>query len=102
MSLFDFLLPEQAQATHLRKIANTQRTRAKRSSRRQDALVERVQSLEDDVGFLALVLGALIQKADEKGAITRDEIRAAVTEIDELDGAKDGKIDVNILRGMGS
>ena len=102
MSLFDFLFPEQMQAQQLRKIANTQRTRDKRSSRRQDALRERVQSLEDDVGFLAMVLGALIQKADEKGAITRDEIRAAVTEIDEFDGAKDGKIDVNILRGMGS
>lgn len=101
MSLFDFFFPEQAQASHLRSLANSQRYRKRRTARRQGKLDERLESLEGDVGYLALVLGALLQKIDEKGVLTREEVRAAVAELDDIDGVKDGRLDVDILRGMG-
>ena len=101
MSLFDFFFPEQAQASHLRSLANSQRYRRRKKAREQGATDRRLETLEGDVGYLALVLGALLQKADEKGVLERDEVRAAVMELDDIDGVKDGRLDVDILRGMG-
>jgi hypothetical protein len=101
MSLFDFFFPEQAQATHLRSLAKGQRYKNRRAARRTGALNDRLESLENDVGYLALVLGALLQQVDEKGVLSRDDVRATVAELDEIDGVKDGKLDVDILRGMG-
>ena len=101
MSLFDFFFPEQAQAVHLRTIAE----RGSSSSRRRKSsdsrkLKKRVEDLEDDVGYIALVLGALLHKLDEKGHVTRDEAREVIAELDGLDGVQDGKLDVSILKGI--
>lgn len=101
MSLFDFFFPEQAQAAHLRQLASSQRTRARSESRRRTASDQRLESLEDDVGYLALVLGALLRSVDEKGVVTREEVRETVLELDAIDGVRDGKLDVNVLRGIG-
>ncbi len=101
MSLYDFFFPEQAQASHLRSMAESQSRNRRTAARRQDDLGGRLESLEGEVGYLALVLGALLQKADEKGVLTRDEVREAVSELDEIDGVKDGRLDVDILRGLG-
>ena len=100
MSLFDFFFPEQAQATHLRSMAKSQRYRNRKRTRREGGLDKRVESLEGDVGYLALVLGALLQKVDEKGVLTRDEVRAAVIDLDDVAGVRDGSLDVDILRQM--
>jgi len=102
MSLFDFFFPEQAQASHLRSMADAQRSSARRATRKATENDARIADLEQDVGYLALVLGALVQKVDEKGVLTRDELRATLSELDGIDGVKDGKLDVGILRGMGS
>ena len=104
MSLFDFFFPEQAQASHLRSLANSQANLDRREFRKSRSLEradKRLDTMEEDIGFVALVLGALLQKADEKGVLTRDEIRDAVSELDAIDGVKDGRLDVNILRGLG-
>ncbi len=100
MSLYDFFFPEQAQATHLRRLADSQGRRS-RAQPKSSALGRRVDELEDDIGYLALVLGALLQQVDDKGVVTREDVRATLAELDELDGVKDGKLDVAILRGMG-
>lgn len=111
MSLFDFFFPEQAQAQHLRRLADAQ-TRPVRPRRSpppfQDAeqkqevakLQSQIDGLEDDLGYVALILGAVMAKLDEKGALTRTDVRAALSEIDAIDGVQDGKLDINILRGM--
>ncbi len=100
MSLFDFFFPEQAQASYLRTLAKSEQQRSRAAARKKPALDRRMDELEGDVGYLALVLGALLQKVDEKGVITRDEVRDTVMELDGLDGVKDGRLDVDILRGM--
>lgn len=103
MSLFDFFFPEQAQAAHLRRIAdqNTARRRQRKRAPLPNPLEERIATLEEDVGYLALMLGALLEKADEKGVLSREEIKTTLKELDEVDGVADGKLDIAVLRGLG-
>ncbi|MFK7740547.1 MAG: hypothetical protein AB8H80_09490 [Planctomycetota bacterium] len=105
MSLFDWFFPEQAQASHLRKLTEQQRG-SRRSTQRQNATVnaleKRIESLEQDLGFASLVLASVMAKLDEKGTVSRADIKAAMAEIDEIDGVADGRLDVNVLKGMQS
>jgi len=101
MSLYDFFFPAQAQATHLRQLVNDQQ-RLRRSEGSGLAQAEsRIASLEGDVGYLALLLGVLLQKVDEKGMITRAEVQSALAEMDGVDGIRDGRLDVSVLRNFG-
>ena len=105
MSLFDFFFPEQAQASHLRRLANQSSGRRKASQRNNAAvnqLEKRVSDLEEDLGFAALVLASVMAKLNEKGTVTRDDVRAAMKEVDEIDGVADGRLDINVLKGMQS
>ena len=67
-------------------------------NRRKRATRDRMKELEHDVGFLALTLAALLQKVEEKGVLTREEVRDSMDALDGLDGVRDGKIDVGILK----
>ena len=110
MSLFDFFFPEQAQATHLRTIANATRLEKRRRLNRRaaaasapptpppSALEQRITALEADVGFASLVLAAVMARLDERGVVTKADVRTLVAELDSLDGVKDGRLDVSILR----
>src|SRR3712207_2547608 len=101
MSLYDFFLPEVSEASQLRRIAENQErfARAKENENanlryQNNQLAQRVQRLEYDVGSVALMLAAVVKKLDEKGQITRDELKHALDELDLLDGLRDGKISV--------
>jgi len=105
MSLFDFFFPEQAQASHLRRLADQSSGRRRSSQRNNSAvnqLEKRVSDLEEDLGFAALVLASVMAKLDENGTVTRDDIRAAMKEVDEIDGVADGRLDISVLKGMQS
>jgi hypothetical protein len=65
-------------------------------------LEERVASLEKDLGYVTLVLGAVLDRLNEKGVVTRDEVHAAVQSLDDVDGVRDGSLDVNVLREVKS
>ena len=106
MSLFDFFFPEQAQATHLRTLAEQQRrnqllarSKSAQSARRSDELEQRVSELEHDLGFVTLVLGSILETLENKGTVTREELKNQLDELDSIDGVSDGKLDINILRG---
>ncbi len=102
MSLYDFFFPEQAQASHLRSIANSQRVRNRpvRRKRPNPETANRLESLEEDIGYLALMMGAIINKIDEKGVVTREELKDVISELDGLDGVQDGKLNIDILKGI--
>ena len=98
MKLFDFFFPEQAQASHLRRIAEQQsypqrRTRyqAHRSAAQEATIDKRLEALEDEVGFLTLMLESIIRKTEEKGVMTRAELQDIMQEVDAEDGNVDGK-----------
>jgi len=107
MSLFDFFFPEQAQATHLRSIANSARYQRRRSARASAggppppqvaALEQRVAALEADLGFTSLVLAAVMARLDARGHVTNAEVKSLIAELDALDGVNDGRLDVSYLR----
>lgn len=101
MSLFDFLFPEHAAASHLRRMADRQKRRDRIERSRESGranLEQRIDELENDIGVLALALAAILDAANENGTISRDEIRNKITKLDVLDGSRDGKLDVSVLR----
>jgi hypothetical protein len=102
MGLYELFFPEQAQADHLQEIARVQQAQLRRSIRSDTDGQSRLAALEKDMGFIALILGSILQRLDQKGIVTRDEIKQEMSALDELDGVKDGRLDVNILRGQQS
>ncbi len=98
MNLFDYLFPDVAQASHLRRIADEAETANIRSRihqagnhRQQRYNNRRIEELEVDVAQLTLVVEALIGKLVEGGNTTREELAARIAEIDLRDGVADGR-----------
>jgi uncharacterized membrane protein len=103
MSLYDFFFPEQAQASHLRTLASQNRRNQRDQTlqtRSLERAEERIEALENDLGFVALALGSLMAKLDEKGVLTRQDVKDAMRTLDGADGVADGKLDIRVLRGM--
>jgi len=106
MSMFDFFFPEQAQAMHLRTIAESGRSNSlyvrskqiaennlqRQALRLRSKTDERVAELEKELGQSALVIEALITLLEEKGVVARDELKVRVADIDSADGVVDGRI----------
>ena len=103
MSLYDFFFPEQAQASHLRKLAEgsrSSRRRARQERRTIGELEKRIDDLEQDLGFVSLLLASMMAKLDESGTLSRADLKAAMQELDSVDGVSDGRLDISVLRGM--
>ena len=98
MNLFDFFFPEQAQAAHLRRVADSQSMHQrqryyedKMQARRHAQIDERFKSVEQQLGFLTLMLEAIIRTTEEKGVVTREELKKLMEAIDLEDGKADGR-----------
>ena len=101
MSLFDFFFHDYAQTAYLHKLADeSERANRLRQSEADTAqqLRRRVARLEQDVGALALVAASILKKLDEKGQVTRAEVREVLKDLDLLDKVRDGKISADDLR----
>lgn len=105
MGLYELFFSETSEAESLRKIANAHdrssrvRVREFAEAKQQNNQVSSaLENLENDVGTLALLLAAILKMLDEKGHLTRDDLKEALRDLDLLDGIKDGKISVNDLR----
>ncbi len=103
MSLHDYFFPIRAQSLQLRRLAD-QSASARRQARRRgadaEAVRDRVEALEQDLGYVALVLGALVSRLDEDGVVTKADLKAIVAQLDDIDGVKDGRLDITALRAM--
>ena len=98
MSLFDFLMPEVAQASHLRQIAdsaslaNTQsRLQSARVAHKEQTSSRRIQELESEVGQLTIVVEALLECLEDSKAISKEEVAKKIGDIDARDGVIDGR-----------
>lgn len=101
MSLYDFFFPDQAAASHLRRMANKQEREARLDRIRdqgQANIEYRVDELENDLGIVSLVLASLLEAANDNGSISRDQIKQIIDELDVLDGFKDGRLNAAFLR----
>ena len=99
MDLYDFFFPEQAQATHLRKIARHLSPRALEfpmSSPEPSS----DSSLRQDLNFLTLVLTAILKRLDETKTLSVGDVRDLLNEVDSMDGVTDTGLPPNMLRGL--
>ena len=106
MSLFDFLFPEQAQASYLRQMANSnaqqiamqrsqehaEQLRRKQAGRLNTKAEDRVKELEIELAQSALVIESLISLLEEKHLVTREELKQRTSQIDAADGVIDGRV----------
>jgi hypothetical protein len=106
MSFFDFFFPEQAQASHLRRLADQgeaksssihkQRVQAlqlqRQESARTKSLEQRIMQLEQDLGQAGLAIEALLELLEQSGVLTREALAARTQEIDARDGVEDGRL----------
>ena len=103
MDLFDFMFPEQAEASHLRSISRSLRTQTVASSGTR-ARIEQTQSsvegLREDVHFLNMVVMAIIKRLTEKETMNMADISDILEQIDHLDGVQDGGLDINSMRAV--
>jgi len=99
MDLFDFFFPEQAQATHLRKIAARQ-TLA--SARPQTSLQpsEELAALRTDVKFLTLVLAVILKRLAETKTMSLSDVQDLMKDLDGLDNVADSGLEPSVLRGL--
>jgi nanoRNase/pAp phosphatase (c-di-AMP/oligoRNAs hydrolase) len=110
MSIFDFIFPEQAQASHLRdiadsssKIANSMRNKEANESNsvvKITVLQRRIGKLEDDVAMLSMINTLLIKKYIKDTGYSVEKLRAELAEIDKLDGGQGGGFDTGSMRKM--
>ena len=100
MGLFEFLFPPNASSNHnsLKRIADQQKWKTLKNDHRATRLEDRIDELENHIMMLTLSLASLLDTINEKGLITRDEVKEKMSQLDELDGLKDGKLPVSLLR----
>lgn len=99
MSFYDYFFPELAQASHLRRLADSQsmanmQTRIARARTERVALGtrDRVSELEEEVARLNLLLEGVLETLNDAGVMTLSSLRSKVAEIDARDGVIDGKV----------
>ena len=99
MDMYDFFFPEQAQASHLRRIARAQ-VSAARAPNRTLQQAEEMAELRSDVQFLTLVIAAMLKRMNETQTMSMDDVQDLIDEIDGLDGVPDGGLAPGVLRGL--
>jgi hypothetical protein len=104
MSLYDFFFSEAAHAHHFGRLAsaNEQANRLREYELRtvsgqNQQIHQKVERLEREVGALALVVASILKRLDEKGQVTRDEVKETIQKLDLLDKVRDGRISVEDL-----
>ena len=61
---------------------------------------KRVEELEADLGYVSLLLCSVMVQLDERGHLSRDELRELIKEVDGADGDDDGRLNVDVLREL--
>lgn len=94
MDLLDFFMPQPAQASHLRSIADSMRKQSAAAGKAQRS----ASRLEHDVGAVALVCMALVASLVEKGVISEADLQNHLKALDAMDTVDDNSLDPMVLR----
>jgi hypothetical protein len=100
MSLYEFLFNHPFPGSARHEAFVKERRKRGRRRRRRSSTNKRLRDLEEDLGFLTLTVTALVHKIEEKQLLTRAEIRDTVNELDDLDGVREGRLDVGLLKDL--
>ena len=105
MALSDFFLSDGEY--HLRELVSLQRQQMRRdrnqerkNSRVEKSVDKKIEQLEHDLGFVSLLLASVMELLNDKGVVKRNDVKEIFKDLDLVDGVKDGKIDINMLRVM--
>ena len=105
MALSDFFLSDGEY--HLRELVTLQRqqmrrdrNQERRNSRAEKSVEKKIEQLEHDLGFVSLLLASVMELLNDKGVVKRNDVKEIFKDLDLVDGVKDGKIDINMLRVM--
>ncbi|MDE0897258.1 MAG: hypothetical protein OSB10_11825, partial [Planctomycetota bacterium] len=83
--MFDLDFSNWAQSRKIRDLESRNKRKGRSDRRARGRTATRIGELEDDIGYLSLVLGALLQQMDVKGVISREDIQQAMTKLDSYD-----------------
>ncbi|MHC4916772.1 MAG: hypothetical protein ACYTGB_14910 [Planctomycetota bacterium] len=100
MDLLDLFLNQRGESERIRRLS---RQIARKSAKKKGA--RKAGRSQDDLGTLALVVLTTIKLLEEKGVMSQEEFQSRLAGLDQLDGARDGKIDAETLRralGLGT
>jgi hypothetical protein len=98
MSIYELMF-HGAHSFDMRKLSEQHKHSQRKAIRSRGRSERRVQRLEEDVGYLTLVLASVLAKLDETGTLNREDLKSTMDELDDFDGIKDGRLNVSILRG---
>jgi len=102
--VYDFFFSDPAHAMHVGRLADASEEANRLREYELNTLgaqnqqiYRKVARLERDVGALALIVASILKRLDEKGQVTRDEVRETIQKLDLLDKVRDGRISVEDL-----
>lgn len=100
MGLLEFLFPSNSSSnrTSINRIKDSQKWKSLKNDYRAIRLEERIDDLEKDLMTLTLSFASLLDSINEKGVVTREEIREKIGQLDGLDGLNDGKLPISLIR----
>ena len=106
MDAFDFFMPEQAEASHLRRIADSMQAQNRnailtRRNRSQNSdMKKELEELREQISFLNGLSMVLIRTLTENNMLSLADLSDLLEEVDALDGTVGDGLDHNVLRGM--
>ncbi len=71
-----------------------------RSARQARAVAERIDDLEADLGFLAMIQVAMLRLLNDKGVMKEADLVPRLAMADRLDGVEDGALSLDAFRGV--
>lgn len=87
-------------AKDIQRLERAQRRAVQKRGQDQRALEDKVGELRADLDFMSLMLGAVLLRLDDRGVVTREDLRSLMMAVDEFDGSLDGRLDVEALREL--
>jgi|SRR5687768_9754375 hypothetical protein len=107
MGFFEFFFPEQAQASHLKRLVELQGASAydehavrnrlrqtweeRQNPKPREDISSKVAALEQEIGAANLVIEALLEELEARGGVSREALKKRMHEIDARDGKVDGR-----------
>lgn len=115
MSLFDFFFGEKSRPSeqkpptetksslhdHFKQYSQQYQTgvptlKGGQAASNGDELEKKINELENDLGFMTLILKGILHKLDEKGVVKKDEIKVLL--YDAMEGRSEGRLNINFLK----
>ncbi|MBM80779.1 MAG: hypothetical protein CMJ78_09315 [Planctomycetaceae bacterium] len=100
MDLIDFFYPQQAQAHHLRRMANAAHFAPRAQASFSASQAQETAELKEEVRFLSMILAVILKRLAETKTMSLADVQDLVDEVDGLDGVANGGLEPNVLRGL--